>query len=69
MIAVDYTVGEWIHIAVVHGEGLLRVYRNGVEVGSVPSGATTQPNTGALPILHLGGIINNASRTGPLKAS
>ena len=62
VIAVDYTVGEWIHIAVVHGEGLLRVYRNGVEVGSVPSGATTQPNTGALPILHLGGIINNASR-------
>lgn len=61
-VGVDYTVGEWVHIAMVHAEGVLRAYRNGVEVGSVPSGATTQPNTGALPIVHLGGIINNASR-------
>jgi hypothetical protein len=62
LVGVDYTVGEWVHVAMVHADGILRVYRNGTEVGSTPSGATMQPNTGALPILHLGGIIINSTR-------
>jgi hypothetical protein len=62
LVGVDYTVGEWVHVAMVHADGILRVYRNGIEVGSTPSGATMQPNTGALPILHLGGIIINSTR-------
>jgi hypothetical protein len=44
----------------VHSNGILRVYKNGVEVGSTASGMTMQPSTGAHPILHLGGIISNA---------
>jgi hypothetical protein len=61
-IGVEYTPGEWVHISLVHSDGILRVYKNGVETGSKPSGTTEQPYTGGLPILHLGGIIINASR-------
>jgi hypothetical protein len=59
-IGIDYTPDEWVHIALVHSDGILRVYKNGVEVGSTLSGTTQQPNTGALPVLHIGGIINNS---------
>lgn len=62
MIPIDYTPGEWVHVALVHSDGMLRAYENGVEVGALPSGTTVQPNTGAEPILHLGGIINNSNR-------
>jgi cell division septation protein DedD len=62
VVAVDYVVGEWVHIAMVHGDGVLRAFRNGVEVGSVASGTTQQPDTGAYPILQLGGVIMNSSR-------
>ena len=62
VIGVPYTAGEWVHISLVHGDGVLRAFRNGVPAGFAPSGATLQPNTGARPRLHLGGIINNASR-------
>lgn len=62
VIGVDYNLDEWLHIAIVHSGGLLQVYRNGVLVGSLPSGATAQPHTGALPVLHLGGIIVNSTR-------
>ena len=58
-IGVEYTPDEWVHIALVHYDGVLIVYKNGVEVGNTLSGATQQPNTGAFPRLHLGGIINN----------
>ncbi|MGE3889333.1 MAG: Ig-like domain-containing protein [Vicinamibacterales bacterium] len=61
-IAIPYTPGEWLHVALVHGGGMLSAYRNGVLVGSMASGATQQPSTGALPVLQLGGVINNASR-------
>jgi hypothetical protein len=61
-IGIPYGTDEWIHVALVHGNGVLRALKNGIEVGNLPSGATQQPSTGALPILHLGGIINNASR-------
>ena len=62
VIAIPYTVNEWVHIALVHGNGTLSAYRNGVLVGSIASGPTQQPSTGAFPILHFGGIINTASR-------
>jgi large repetitive protein len=62
LIGIEYTAGEWVHISLVHGNGRLRAYKNGVEVGNLPSGLTQQPNTGAQPVLHLGGIINNANR-------
>jgi outer membrane biosynthesis protein TonB len=62
MIGIEYTAGEWVQISLVHGVGRLVAYKNGVEMGNVESGLTQQPNTGALPVLHLGGIINNATR-------
>jgi hypothetical protein len=61
-IAIDFTLNEWTHIAMVHGNGILSAYKNGVLVGSVPSGATQQPFTGAMPILHLGGVINTTTK-------
>ncbi len=62
LLGVPYTPGEWTHIALVHDGGMLRAYRNGVLAAVTASGPTQQPNTGALPILHLGGVINNAER-------
>ena len=62
LIGVPYTAGEWTHIAFVHNGGMLRAYKNGVLVSSVASGRTQQPNTGALPVLALGGVINSATR-------
>lgn len=61
-VGVPYTVGQWMHIAMVHGNGLIRVYKNGLEVAVMTSGATVQPYTGGLPSLHIGGVINNVSR-------
>ena len=60
-VGVTYTPGEWVNIALVHSAGLWRVYKNGALVSSVPSGATMQPNTGAKPVLHLGGVINGTN--------
>jgi hypothetical protein len=60
VIGVEYTPGEWVHITKVHSNNRMKVYKNGLLVGDVPSGATMQP--GGQPILHLGGIINNVSR-------
>ncbi len=59
-LRIDYTIGEWVNIALVHSGGMLRAYKNGVEVGSVPSGTTLQPP--AQPVLQLGGVINNEER-------
>lgn len=61
-IPVPYAVGEWLHLTMVHGGGVLSAYKNGVLVASLPSGATLQPANGALPTLQFGGIINNAAR-------
>jgi hypothetical protein len=57
LIGIEYTIDEWIHIALVHSGGVLRAYKNGVEVGSVASGTTLQPNTGAQPMVYVGGMI------------
>jgi len=62
LIGITYTPGVWIHVSLVHGGGLMRAYVNGVEIGSTASGVTLQPNTGALPKLYLGGVINNPTR-------
>jgi hypothetical protein len=66
-IGVSYTLNQWVHVTLVHGNGMLSAYRNGVLVDSVPSEATQQPTGGAQPILHLGGIINTAVRNWTFK--
>ena len=60
-IGIVYTPGEWVHIAMVHNNGMLRAYKNGVLVGSTPSGPTQQP-PGNGGILTLGGVIYNETR-------
>ncbi len=67
-IGVSYTPGVWTHITLVHDGGVMRAYKNGVLAGAMVSGPTQQPNTGALPILQLGGVINTANACGPLRA-
>jgi len=61
-IGIPYTENEWVHIAWVHSGGTLSAYKNGVLIGSVPSGTTNQPSTGAQPKMQIGAIINNAER-------
>jgi len=61
IIGIEYTPDEWVHIALVHQNGILRAYKNGIEVGNTLSGTTMQPSTGGLPVLHLGGVINSPS--------
>jgi archaellum component FlaF (FlaF/FlaG flagellin family) len=63
LIGVPYTRHEWVNIALVQGGGQLSAYRNGVLMGSIASGPTMQPSqSGALPFLQFGAIINNATR-------
>ena len=61
-IGVPYSEGQWVHLAMVHDGGVLRAYKNGVEVGVRASGATLQPGTGAHPRLVIGGLIYNSER-------
>jgi Concanavalin A-like lectin/glucanases superfamily/Bacterial Ig-like domain len=61
-IGMSYTPGEWMHVALVHDNGILKVYKNGVQISAIPSGTTQQPSTGALPVLYLGGAIINSER-------
>lgn len=61
-VGIPYTPGQWVHIAMVHQGGIMSAYKNGALVGSVASGATRQPSTGAHPYLQLGGAIANATR-------
>ena len=42
-IGITYTVGEWIHITMVHSGGILYAYKNGLLVGSIFSGTTLEP--------------------------
>ncbi|MGW8178430.1 MAG: LamG domain-containing protein, partial [bacterium] len=62
LVATDYVPNKWTHIAMVHSDGVLTAFKDGREVGTVPSGTTVQPSTGAFPVLHLGGIINAVNR-------
>ncbi len=38
LVGIPYTVGEWVHITLVHANGRLRGYKNGVLVGDVAAG-------------------------------
>ena len=60
-IGIVYTPDEWVQISLVHTGGVLFVYKNGVSAGYIQSGPTLQPNTGGLPRLQLGGVINSVS--------
>ncbi len=44
-VGTTYNVGEWVHLTWVHGGGQLSLYKNGVLVGSVPSGNTENLGT------------------------
>lgn len=62
-VGVEYTVDEWIHISLVHSEGVLKAYRFGNLVGQVNSGTTQQPpGDSTFPVLFIGGAITNADR-------
>jgi len=54
-VGVDFTPGEWIHLAMVHQDGVLSLYKNGVFAGSVASGLTYIPNNVNVGVLFLGG--------------
>ncbi|GIV65718.1 MAG: LamG domain-containing protein [Chloroflexota bacterium] len=55
LIQFGYTPNEWMHIALVHGNGYLTAYKNGYLMGSVNCIATAQPP--AQPVLFFGGMI------------
>ncbi len=58
IIGIEYTAGEWVHIAMVHAGGFMTVYRNGAFADSVLSGSTIQPPVGTV-VLNIGGIIKD----------
>lgn len=39
-VRIPYTGGEWVHITMVHSGGTLYAYKNGVLIGTTPSGDT-----------------------------
>ena len=50
----EYTIGEWCHLAMVHAGGQLYLYKNGVLAGSVASGNTQSlANTLAIGVVHV----------------
>ncbi|GAP11616.1 concanavalin A-like lectin/glucanases superfamily [Bellilinea caldifistulae] len=59
-IQFGYTLDEWMHIALVHGNGYLSAYKNGNLVGSVNCIGTAQPP--AQPVLYFGGMIKADSQ-------
>ncbi len=60
VVGVNYSLDSWVHVTLVHDDGVLRAYRNGVEVGNTPSGPTQRPDESE-PVLHLGGVIVNTA--------
>jgi hypothetical protein len=61
VIGMTYTPGEWMHIALVHNAGTLKLYRNGVEAASIASG-NTYVFPGGNPVLFMGGVIFSSTR-------
>lgn len=47
VIGIEYQVGEWMHVALVHDSTTLYAYKNGVLVGTTATGPTYLPNPGA----------------------
>lgn len=62
MIGIPYTPDGWVHISLVHSNGLLLAYKNGELVGSVPSGPTWQSGPEEPGVLYLGGVITSIYR-------
>ncbi|WP_448335751.1 LamG domain-containing protein [Bellilinea sp.] len=60
LIQFGYNLNEWMHIALVHGNGFLSAYKNGSLIGSVNCIATAQPP--AQPVLFFGGMIKADSQ-------
>ncbi|HFE67571.1 MAG TPA: LamG domain-containing protein, partial [Chloroflexi bacterium] len=60
-IGIDFTPGEWVQIALVHDGVTLSAYKNGVSVGSVPSGPTVIPDGIGDGTLFIGGPGRTAS--------
>lgn len=58
-IGIPYKPGEWMHISLVHYAGHLIAYKNGQLMGYMRSGTTSQPHTGAKPILNFGGAMKS----------
>ncbi len=54
-IAIPFTNGEWLQITMVHSQGTLMAYKNGVLIGTVASGPTYVPNGTLDGNLYLGG--------------
>jgi hypothetical protein len=54
-VGVDFTPGEWMHLAVVHQGGVLSLYKNGILAGNVASGPTYIPYGVYVGVLYLGG--------------
>lgn len=52
-IGIPYTLGEWVHITMVHANGTITAYKNGVLVGSVPTGPTANGHPGAIGGIRL----------------
>jgi hypothetical protein len=62
-IGVEYIPDEWVHITLVHADGVLHAYRNGYEVAAVPSGTTQPPpNSSEEPYMQIGGFFTSDSR-------
>jgi len=56
ILGIPYTPGEWVNVALVHDNGILRAFRNGVEVANMPSGTTHQASEDP-GVLYIGGMI------------
>ncbi|HSF81096.1 MAG TPA: LamG domain-containing protein [Anaerolineales bacterium] len=58
-VGIEYTQDEWVHITVVHANGLLKIYKNGVLAGVTTSGATQQPGAAQTYLSFGGAFIGN----------
>lgn len=54
-IGVDFVVGEWMQITMVHTDGTLHAYRNGELMGSIASGPTYIPFVAADGSVYVAG--------------
>ncbi len=60
-VGTSYALGEWFHLALVHNNDVLSLYKNGILVGSVASGDTYLPSGVIDGNLYLGGSGRSAS--------
>lgn len=60
-IGLPYTVGEWVHVSLVHSGGSLTAYRQGFLIGSQASGSTASDTT-----LTVGGLASGQNFQGQI---